>query len=567
MVMLLHDSGTAQAYGQLPAVQAIVPFKTRDLSHFRRPLPAPMPESLVAAIPPSNDRGIFAPFTTRTAQSRRFLRTGWMAGLASFQQAAPAVPVAAWLAPRVTRRASAPRKLLVAPVLQWNYIAPPPIAWSNPPKVFRIEFRTRLQRHAAQLSFPPATGPPNLYPAWAARVLPPFAFEDRRLLRVEHDVYPETPKPEPNLCARIQLGFRKRRDAAWRFLRVELASYPATPAPSASNDRSLVEPFVTRYSRSRRLLRPPSLIVAGVATPGTSQAPLPAFEAKKPFYRPSKRKLLRLPELDRYPATQAPPAQPISALTPHRPKRRRTPTGLFLSSGPVVEARVQAQYPSFKQTELLKWRDRPRTLLRVAHPPAFPQTPAVPAQPVSAWRLPKQFTVEHVRKLLSAGPQPSFPATPPVPPQPESAWRLQVAFRWEHRRKLLAAAAQITYPPTPVPVVPYVATVLVRALFRRDTARTLLTVLHLPRYPQTPVPFQPPTAWKLAKVFRRYGWRQLRRVLELNWFERTVHTGYLVGIVRVQTALNGTPQVHVAMDGEPSTSAALDATVQVRPEE
>lgn len=497
----------------------------------------------------SVDRALDAGFLTTVLRSRRSLSVGWISAMASAVTPVPPVPVSAWIVPVPRRRRETERTLVKVEPLHWPYIAPVMAPLLSPPKVIRVEFRRKLQAQAAQLELPQATGPPSadralaaafvtvtlrsrrlqrlpetpVYPATPAAAVPlpawvgrqlPATSHDRRLLRVpEHDVYPGTPKPEPNLCARLQLGFRKRRATERRLLSVKLDRYAPPVVAEASDDRALRASFVTRQIRSRRLQRPRPFVVAGVAEPpALSPGVVPAFTLTKA-------------------------------------KRRKHRQGLFLSGGGVVEGRVTAQFPAYQRPVQLKRRDTQRKLRRLAQNPAYPATPAQGAVPVTAWTRVNARHVERKRTRrdvptlsvfrpttyaapLSAVEPTGFhrrrdierrlrkplalnvyPTTPAVGAQPESAWRLQVARRSVQRRKLLPQAAQVTYPRTPGP---YLETA--RALKRRDTKRTLRTSLHLPSYPQAPVPFQPPTAWKLAGVFRRFGWRRLRSELELDEF-------------------------------------------------
>jgi hypothetical protein len=490
-------------------------FRKRRNTTNRRWLSGDALLSFDVAAETSDDRALEEPFVTRVIRSRRALSIGWMDALTAQVQAPAVPPVAAWLVVQTPRRRETERRLLVADVTPIERYTPPSIAWSDPPKVIRVDFVRKLQVLAPQVELPPPAAPPGAegFPAWTARRLPP-TFQDRRALRIpEHNVYPETPKPEPNLCARIPTGFHRRRDTERRLLTVKLDQYTATPAEEASDDRALAAPFVTRTTRSRRLLKSPELLSVDAAEPpGPSPANLPAATLTKA-------------------------------------KRRKSRQGLFLSSGETVEARVQAQYPSYAVPHPKKRKSTKRRLLRLPHPPSTPATPAVPAQPVTAWQAPKQHRIERERTLQKAAPQVTHPATPVVsaqpvsawiqppqhfkaqerkslglpvaafyapfvaPAQPEAAFRAPRKFRKDQKRKLQPAAPQITYPRT---LVADVAARPVRALKRNDTKRKLRTAEHAPLYTQTPVPFQEPTSWKLAEGFRRHGWRRLRSVLELD---------------------------------------------------
>jgi hypothetical protein len=459
-------------------------FRKRRNTTNRRWLSGDALLSFDAGEPPaeeSDDRTLEAPFRTVVLRSRRALSVGWIASLTAQIQAPAVPPVSAWLVAQTTRRRKTERRLLVADVTPIERYTPPSIAWSDPPKVIRVEFRRKLQELAAQVELPQPVAPPTAqgFPAWTARRLPP-TFQDRRLLGVpEHNVYPQTPKPEPNLCGRIPTGFRKRRDTKRRLLTVELDQFTETPAGEVSDDRALAAPFVTRTTRSRRLLKSPELLSVDAAEPpGPSPANLPAATLVKA-------------------------------------KRRKSRQGLFLSSGDAIEARVQAQYPSYAVPHPKKRKSTKRRLLRLPHPASTPETPAVPAQPVTAWQAPKQHRIERERTLQKAAPQITHPATPVVSAQPVSAWIQPPQHFKAQERKSLGLPVAAFYAPFVVPAQPESAWRAVAAN-RVEHQRKLQKAAHAPLYTQTPVPFQEPTSWKLAEGFRRHGWRRLRSVLDLD---------------------------------------------------
>jgi hypothetical protein len=388
-------------------------FRKRRNTTNRRWLAADGPLSVDTPAETSDDRALEAPFRTVVLRSRRALSIGWMDALTAQIQAPAVPPVSAWLAPVVIKRRETKRRLIVLDQAVIERYTPPSIAWSDPPNVIRVEFKRKLQELAAQVELPPPVAPPTAqgFPAWTTVPLPATSQDRRLQSALESPVYPQTPQPEPNFCARIPTGFHKRRETERRLLTVELDEFTATPAGEVSDDRALAAPFVTRKTRSRRHLRAPELLaVAAAEPPGPSEADVPAFTLTKA-------------------------------------KRRKSRQGLFLSSGDTVEARVQAQYPSWPAPLAIKRRETARTLRVAAHNALYPATP--------------------------------------VPEQPPTAYKLAEAInRRETERTLRIAEHEPSYSVTPV----YAANQLVRAIRRRETKRRLL-VLELNEYPASPPSF------------------------------------------------------------------------------
>ena len=378
-------------------------------------------------VAPSNDRNLNAPFITRTSRCRRFLRSP---DPIVTPVTAVVVPVSAWITRQTPRKRQTDFKRLVISQNAIERYTPPTIAWSNPPTSKKLAWRPKLIKQAPQLLFPPATGPP--VSAWTApKAL--YFWQDRKPLSPPSPaVFPETPKPEPNLAGRIPVGFFRLKRTDFWSVEPPIPNYPAPITPSVSADRALAVPFVTRKKRAR--------------------------------------KLQVLPAIPSAPTTPAAPSQPVDATRVTRLKKRRARQGLFLFSGPIVEANVQPQFPSWdtKQTKLRKSLKRKRPALpSLASSPA---TPAAPAQPVSAWLL-KTAILKHDprRRALAPIPPPSTPATPAPAGEPLASWALKTAYRLEdaRRRALLPDQPEST-PATP------------------------------------PIPFQAPSSWKLPVQFTRH---------------------------------------------------------------
>jgi hypothetical protein len=456
-----------------------------------------LPLDLEPPVVLSDDRALEEPFVTRVIRSRRALSIGWMDALTAQVQAPEVPPVAAWLVVQTPRRRETERRLLVADVTPIERYTPPSIAWSDPPKVIRVEFRRKLQELAAQVELPQPVAPPTAqdFPAWATVQLPPTHQDRRHLSVAELDAYPETPRPEPNFCARIPTGFHKRRETERRLLTVELDEFTETPAGEVSDDRALESAFVTRKIRSRRHLRAPELLSVDAA-----EEPEPT------------------------PAT-------LGSVTQVKAKRRKSRQGLFLSSADVVESRVQAQYPSYVLLRALRRKDTERRLVEVLVPPVYPETPPPPEQPEISWRAVKANRVEHERRLLEVPAHDVYPVTPVY-----AANQLVRAIRRrETERKLRVAEHSPSYPSTPAPEQAPTAFKLAEG-FRRHGWRKLRKVLEINEYPQTVVVEVPDVVGETEAA----GTTELEAVLFVVSVSYSYSSSVAEGLIISQDPIGGT---------------------------
>jgi hypothetical protein len=375
------------------------------------------------SVPTSADRALEVNFRTVTLRSRHVQSIGWIAAIAS-KTPSPA----AWLAPVVAIRRR-----------ETERYTPPVTAWREPARVIRVEFVRKLQEQAAQIEFPPTTGPPAenvgralesdfstsltrsrrlqlspdapVYPATPVSAVPAPAFASRVVRRrksrqglllpageIVSTVVAEEPAATP--AGRVESGGFSTRPVCSRRLQLlpEVPVYPATPAAETSDDRTLAVPFRTLTSRSRRHLKTTPVLGVSAATP--------------------------------------PVAQPV--FDPVKTKRRKKRQGLFLSGGGVVEAKLHPTVPSYFARPTKKRKSLERRLQRL---PGVPSTTAAAAAvpPVTAWQRPKQNRVERDRALQRLPLRAYFPS--------------------------FAALGAWTRP---------------KALKRRETARTLRSVMHAP---------------------------------------------------------------------------------------
>jgi len=473
--------------------------RRRDISRLNRPLPQ-ADQITYPETPPAATVGSAVTFKTRIVPSRRQYSIGWTPGMVAPPVVVVEQPVSAWLPVLVIRRKETRRKLIVLSHKEIEQYTPPVIAWFEPPKAIKIEYRRVLQQ-LLFIKLPPAIGPP----AWETKQRAP-TFQDRRLLRTpQHNVYPETPSyaawlaPKTNRIKRSRklqklghpdlspatqilpafepVGFHRRRETT-RTLRLEqeLNYYPATPPPAV--------PF-------------PSW--DGLTTNRVGQA----------------RKLQRLPELNVYPATPVVTTVEITAVTLVTQKRRKSRPGIFQTGGQLVEAHPEPSLLNFSPTGYHFRRDIKRTLQPQAPQITYPQTPPITMAAVTlvtnkrrkgrpgiiqtggllveAHPEPSRFNFSPTgyhfrrateRRLQPADPQLLFPVTPPIP---EAAFRSPVANRITRARKLQEQAPQITYPQTPSTPEQPEAAYRAAVVFRTSQVRRLQPQAPQPTYPPTPV--------------------------------------------------------------------------------
>jgi hypothetical protein len=425
--------------------------KRRNLTNRKLRELLPTETTVVPEDETSADRALEAPFRTVTLRSRRSLSVGWIAAFAPAAVVTP--PVSAWLAPMALRRKATERRLLVVDDTAIERYTPPSIAWSDPPKVVRVEFRRTLQVLAAQVELPPTAAPPTAqgFPAWTTEQLP-ATFQDRRLQSV-----------------------------------LDAPFYPETPAEEVSDDRAIEASFVTRHIRSRKALRLPFVPVSA-APPGTSEAVLPALFSPRTKKRRSRQGLflsgggiVEARVQPQYPSYAT--AQPKK----RRSLERRLLRGPGLPSAPVTPA-VEAQPVTSWQAPKQHRIERDRTLQEAAPQITYPQTPAVAAQPESAWRAPRSNWIERERKLQPAAPQITYPVTPvhPIASTP----RVDAIRRAETERTLRVAEHGPSYPATPAPPQAPTAFRLAES-FRRHGWRRQRFVLEIDTYPETPEQSKP----------------------------------------------------------------------------
>jgi len=365
----------------------------------------------------------------------------------------PPAPGSAWAL--VKARTVSQRRRLQAQASQPSY--PATSVTASPDRAVADPFQTRLQKSRKSLT----SGAAPVYPATpAAQPLLP-AFQAKATLRIKHSkkrlpqqypvgVSPAAPPTSPATPAAIgtPTAFRRKvrhglflgggADSALSAASTTAAVYPSFvpggfierrltaftlrtlvyppvyPATSVvtSPDRVAAAPFVTFTTRSRRLLKPASVIGVDAAPPVTSQAPISALVFPKAERRRSWRKVKSAPDVIGVNPAAPPPPAPISALVTAQVIRRHHRPGLFLGGTVEVDGYTVAQ-------------------------------------PETAWRLPPSSRMAFKRRLLREQIQLLFPATPPVPEQPSAAYKLKTVTRSRYVRKLLPPDVQLEFPETP----------------------------------------------------------------------------------------------------------------------
>jgi len=346
-------------------------FKLRRTKFHRRSVPELDTRPATPSVSP--DASLDRPFITRITASKRSLRPIWSAAYAPATPAPP-IPEAAWLpAAHALRRRETRRHVRM--LVRLPSAPPTPVIplYIEKPKVRRIEFRPRLLRAAPQVSFPPTTGPPNYYPAWATRPVKPVS--QRRKIQ------PTAAQP----------------------------SYPATPLV-ISPDRALAVSFVTRKTRSRKALRLPTLVSASAAGPITSPAVLPAYTKPRAFKtRQAGIALAPAPTILAYVQPQYPSFAPVKAFRRHETHRHLLRSPVLPSTPASLPIGFQAS--SLFASRSLKKRQTGFSLVTL---PTLLVHPAGP-QPVAAWKEKRPFVRHEHQKLRKALLVPSWPQLATVP--------------------------------------------------------------------------------------------------------------------------------------------------------
>ncbi len=515
-------------------------FSRRDLT--QRRMAAQPVLHLTVQIEASTDAQLATPFQTRLTRSRRSLAVGWMAGMTVQQQTA-VIPYPSWQRTPVRRRETMTRRLLTAPALHWRLIAPTVAAILRRPTATVIEFRRTLQLSPPHGTYPPPTGPPNLYPAWAAASIVAPVSQHRRLQRlIDQPVYPATPATESPDRA-LAAAFETRLSRGRRFLRAPDvigvdAFTPPGVTPYLDAARSL-----TRRETARTLAQLP-LHLTFPATPIVLVSDVATVVLRPRRTLLTDRRLVKALTAPVYPAPTPPAEVEFAALVQPPRRRRKGRAGLFLSaSGDILSiptpSSSPAVYPSFLVVGFNKRRDTERRFVRVLDAQVYPATPTPEASPDRSLAVAFETRRQRGRRFLAVPSVLGVDAAPPVTSDaPETAYRLPATHTTRFARRLQPAAPQITYPATPEPLAtPITAVIAARSIRRRtrpglflggstsvdgyavaqpeaayrapkalrraETRRALLAPLALLERPQTPpVPEQPPTAYRLALALR-----------------------------------------------------------------
>lgn len=513
-----------------PLIDGMASFRfSRNLTSRRLPLVLREELDQFTQTPSSSPDSIAAePFVTRVLRSRVSMSAGWMAALTAQTQVAE-VPAAAWFAPPMRRRRETEYRLIEEPELYWPYIAPEIAAILPPPKVIRFDFTRTMAVNPPLVVAPPATGPPELYPAWVSSQLGPTSQNRRLVQNPDAPVYPETPVSEP------------------------------------STDACGADPFVTRILRSRRLLVSPPVLAIDAAPPGNSGSQgFPAWTQwqRKPVLH--ERTLLKTPHPAVYPQTPAVQGNQYPAFVGRVLARRKSRQGLLLSGGGAVAANPSLPpYPSWAQKTQLSRHDAPRKLLRAPAVLAV-QAAAPPVVQVTAYTAPRVHRISFRTSLQSVPAVLHVGVAPPANSgqQGYPAW---VRVQWRRKetdRKLLQAPVVPSFPATAV-LPAFTAQPTIR---RSDTHRTMQSSVAPPlRF--APTITEPVQSWIPPPLFRRHGWVTLREVPLL--LERPVSTdrGYLVATIRVRSAMSAEITVDTALSDDVRIVAALNGAPSARPEE
>lgn len=476
---------------------------------------------LTVQIEASTDAQLATPFQTRLTRSRRSLAVGWMAGMTAQQQAA-VIPYPSWQRTPVRRRETMTRRLLTAPALHWRLIAPTVAAILRRPTATVIEFRRTLQLSPPHGTYPPPTGPPNLYPAWAAASVVAPVSQHRRLQRlIDQPVYPATPATESTDRA-LAAAFETRLSRGRRFLRAPDvigvdAFTPPGVTPYLDAARSL-----TRRETARTLAQLP-LHLTFPATPIVLVSDVATVVLRPRRTLLTDRRLVKALTAPVYPAPTPPAEVEFAALVQPPRRRRKARAGLFLSaSGDILSiptpSSSPAVYPSFLVVGFNKRRDTERQLVRVLDAPVYPATPTPEASSDSQLATPFETRRQRGRRLLRAPDVVGVDAAAPeVSNAPITAVIAARSIRRRTRPGLFLGGS------TSVDgynvAQPEAAWRQAKAIPRKATTRRHITEPQQLERPATPpVPPQPAPAWRqaVAKYSRGLGRRLISADVQLE---------------------------------------------------
>lgn len=452
--------------------------------------------------------------------------------------------MSAWLAPVVHRRKETERQLIAVEPLHWPYIAPTMAPLLAIPQAKVIRFVRKIKLPPPLDVYPPPTGPPELYPAWAARTLGPVSQRRKLIPPADQVFYPATPVPA-EYPAFVPTGFLRRRETDYRLLEPPPhAVYPVAEAPVSP---SILEPaFLTRRIRSRRHVTALPPIVADVAPPIVTTF-LPAVETIR---REETRRYLIVALIPpEYPPPPAPPAVEFAALRIQRVKPRKHRQGLFLGgSAGIADARISAQYPSYAKPSMAKRKATKRKLRRVLGLPATPATPATqatyPAYRTTGFHDRRQTERRLIRELTA--PVYPAPATPPpvefaatlpsrvkrrkareglffgdggdvigefTPPEvsTDAVYNAAPPFKVREVRgkRLVNGLIAPVFPASPPTAQGYPARLVVGFHRRSETRRTLQVLPSAPLYAPTPASSQGYPGWLAKHAYRSESERRL----------------------------------------------------------
>ena len=478
-------------------------FKRKNSTHRRRVSSPYLASTPLAA---TQARAVNELFKTNVIRSRRLISPVWADAMAQ-TVSAPVVPAAAWFRPvrpvNVLRKPLA-RKLLVAPDMQWQYIAPLMAAILPRAKVIRIRFDKKAKVPTPLSLYPatPATGPP--YPSWKA-VAAIRVSHNKRLARPRDQAsYPATPVLSSTFVQTLQ-AIRRKSDNRGFVVSPLALGIPGTPVSQTPTIATVLVRAIRRALDNRGFTVAP--LALGI--PGTSitVAPIPATDLERANRRRNtKRSLRKTPAAPVYPPASAPPSVPSAAIVPTRARRRSNNSIGFLMVdvlvGEPVPPTTPATYPSHRQTGYIR---RDVTKYRIKEPLEAPVYPATPAPGTSDERtVHSHFQTQRVdsRKLKRVQVAPVFPATPPPPPPAMSSFTPVKTIRRNKTGRRIVSVKPVYA--ASISVATYPSYVPQGFLRRSNTERQLRELPILSDSPQTPpTPPQPVTALQLPKLHLR----------------------------------------------------------------
>lgn len=405
-----------------PTVAAILPAPKVIKIDFQRHVRVAPPLALYPATPPTGP-----PYPSWLAAAAfRVSHDKWLvqAPEQDSYPTAPVVPVDgnSIEAPFETRRIRG-RKRLTVPQAPVYTQAATPFQWTpnDAPETLK---RRETTRRLVKAAYPPVYPQPAAPPTVEFAAVSPVRSRRRRgggggsiaidVLVVGEAGSTPTPAVYPSF---LPVGYNKRRGIERKVQQAPEVIGVNAAAYTPSDDGVDATPFETRRIRGRKLLRQADIVGVEPAAPVTYPGGVASVTPAKAIVRRETRRTLRKAQLaHEFPATPPPPAPVVSAFTPVKTIRRRS-LGQGFVTVDVVSGQVSAAnpYQAFVPSGWFRRAELTRRHLQAIDAPSKPQTPPVPEQPPTAFKLAQAYIRARLTRKLREAEGPLHVEAAPAP--------------------------------------------------------------------------------------------------------------------------------------------------------